>query len=87
MLRRDEKATAESLRGRRAAPGAPPNRQGLCLRCCQATCHVGLEAVVGASAVAMEKQSPTLGCDGVPAQLVSAWGRGTGGPGSRRPQV
>lgn len=27
--------------------GAPPSRQGLCLRCCQATCHhVGLEAVV-----------------------------------------
>lgn len=44
--------------------GNPPSGQGLCLRCCQATCHVGLEAVVGASAVAMEKQSPALGVTG-----------------------
>ena len=44
--------------------GNPPSRQGLCLRCCQATCHVGLEAVAGASAVAMEKHSPALGVTG-----------------------
>lgn len=90
MCRRDEAATADSLRGGRATPGEPPSRQGLCLRCCQATCHVGLEAVVGASAVEMEKQSPAL-CDGVPAQWVSTWGRGDMGHpgprslGSRRP--
>lgn len=60
MLRRDEEAAAESPGGGRAALGNPPNRPGLCLRRCQATCHVGLEAVVGASAVVMERQSPVL---------------------------
>lgn len=48
MLRRNDEATAHSPEWGRAAPGGPPSRQGLCLRCCQATCHVGLEAVVGA---------------------------------------
>lgn len=48
MLRRNDEVTAHSPEWGRAAPGGPPSRQGLCLRCCQATCHVGLEAVVGA---------------------------------------
>lgn len=47
--------------------GAPPSGQALCFKGCQATCHAGLEAVVGASAVMMEKQRPRPS-DGGPAQ-------------------
>lgn len=67
MLQRDEASIVVSPGAGRAALGAPPNRQGVCLRCCQATCHLGLEAVVGVSAVATEKQSPALSVEGVPA--------------------